>query len=570
MVLYYDVVFALSLLLLLIYTFMWHRHFDVLITLMFVLVPITNLGYSLLARAENLQAALNANKLTYLGGCYQLLVIMLVVFSLCKINLNRWLRTGFLALSTLVYLASLTSGSLPWFYRSVRFERVDGAALLWKEYGFMHTVFYVMIFAYLLLSLAAIVYSYLRKKQVSRKTLILLFLTEATAAVAFFAGRGLLRLIQGEGYRQLELIPAAYVLALIIYLIIVYRIGLYDTTDTAIDTMIQSGDTGFATFDFRLNYLGSNRTARAILPALRELTVDKPLSGCPELKDTALRWLDAFREDEKNNRCHYEKGKKIYLVTVNWLYDGRKRRGYEIFLTDDTSNQQYIRLLNGYNTELQSEVAEKTAHIEEMHEKLVLGMATMVESRDNSTGGHIRRTSEGVRLLTEAMGAREDFDLSPDFCRDLIKAAPMHDLGKIAVDDQVLRKPGRFTPEEYEKMKAHADEGARIVGEILRGTEDEDFRRIAVNVAHYHHERWDGTGYPEGLKGEAIPIEARIMAIADVYDALVSRRVYKEEFSFERADAIILEGMGRQFDKRLEPCYLSARPALERYYRELG
>lgn len=205
-----------------------------------------------------------------------------------------------------------------------------------------------------------------------------------------------------------------------------------------------------------------------------------------------------------------------------------------------------------------------------MHDNLILSMATMVESRDNSTGGHIRRTSEGVRLLTEELKAEGLFALSDDFSRDLIKAAPMHDLGKIAVDDAVLRKPGRFTPEEFEKMKTHAAEGARIVHEILKGTDDPDFQRIAENVAHYHHERWDGSGYPEGLKGDEIPVEARIMAIADVYDALVSKRVYKDSMSFEQADAIIMEGMGKHFDARLKSCYVNARPKLEAYYSALN
>jgi HD-GYP domain-containing protein (c-di-GMP phosphodiesterase class II) len=145
----------------------------------------------------------------------------------------------------------------------------------------------------------------------------------------------------------------------------------------------------------------------------------------------------------------------------------------------------------------------------------------------------------------------------------------MHDLGKIAVDDAVLRKPGRFTPEEFEIMKTHAAEGARIVHEILRDTDDDAFRRLAENVAHYHHERMDGSGYPEGLKGEEIPVEARIMAIADVYDALVSKRVYKDAMSFEKADRIILEGMGTQFDKDLEKYYIIARPHLEAYYSSL-
>ena len=194
----------------------------------------------------------------------------------------------------------------------------------------------------------------------------------------------------------------------------------------------------------------------------------------------------------------------------------------------------------------------------------------MVESRDNSTGGHIRRTSEGVRILIETARENGALSLTDEFCRNIVKAAPMHDLGKIAVDDAVLRKPGRFTPEEFEKMKAHAAEGARIVHEILRDTDDESFRRIAENVAHYHHERMDGSGYPDGLSGEDIPLEARIMAIADVYDALVSKRVYKDSMPFDKADAIILSGMGTQFDPALQPFYAAARPELEAYYSGIG
>ena len=204
-----------------------------------------------------------------------------------------------------------------------------------------------------------------------------------------------------------------------------------------------------------------------------------------------------------------------------------------------------------------------------MHNNLIMSMATMVESRDNSTGGHIRRTSEGVRLLIDAILETGAFDLDEKFCKNLIKAAPMHDLGKIAVDDAILRKPGRFTPEEFAVMKTHAAEGARIVHEILRDTDDDAFHLLAENVAHFHHERWDGSGYPTGLKGSAIPLEARIMAVADVYDALVSKRVYKDKMSFEKADEIIREGMGSQFDPALEPVYLAAKPKLEAYYASL-
>ena len=238
---------------------------------------------------------------------------------------------------------------------------------------------------------------------------------------------------------------------------------------------------------------------------------------------------------------------------------------FERFVYADSA-QQLAEIQKNYNDELEKEVAAKTERIVALHDQLIIGMATMVESRDNSTGGHIRRTSEGIRILTETIREDGSMQLSDGFCEKLIKAAPMHDLGKIAVDDSILRKPGRYTPEEYEKMKTHSAEGARIVREILADTDDEEFRRIAENVAHYHHERVDGSGYPDKLKKDEIPLEARIMAIADVYDALVSKRVYKERYSFKQADRIILDGMGTQFDPALRKYYEAARPKLEAYY----
>ncbi len=222
-----------------------------------------------------------------------------------------------------------------------------------------------------------------------------------------------------------------------------------------------------------------------------------------------------------------------------------------------------------YETLLEKEVSAKTEHIFKIQNNLVVGMATMVESRDNSTGGHIKRTSDVVKILVDEMKKDKTLDISDDFYDDVIEAAPMHDLGKIAVDDSILRKPGRFTPEEYEVMKSHAKEGSRIVAEVIQNADDPDFKQIAVNMARYHHERVDGSGYPDQLKGDEIPLEARIMAIADVYDALVSKRVYKEKMSFEEADRIILSGMGTQFDSSLEIYYKSARRKLEEYYSSL-
>ena len=449
------------------------------------------------------------------------------------------------------------------FYKDVDFEIRDGVGTLIKnEYGPMHTVYRTALTGLFLTAFVVIIYTYFKKRDVSKHNAQLLFAAEAVSFFSFFGGRLI--------FKNFELLPLAYIASEVMFLKIIHDMCLYDVTDSAIDSLVEKGNTGLISFDFKYNYLGSNETARKIFPEINTLTVDRSIRYNPTMKKYAVAWLDKFRADDKNDKFHYTKGEKIYLIDINYLVDGRNKRGYQFFITDDTKDQKYINLMNKFNTSLQEQVTRKTNHIVEMHNNLIMSMATMVESRDNSTGGHIKRTSECVKLLIDEIKKNNVFNLSEDFCKNIIKAAPMHDLGKIAVDDAILRKPGRFEPEEFEKMKHHAAEGARIVKEILKATDDADFRIVAENVAHFHHERWDGSGYPEGLKEEHIPLEARIMAIADVYDALVSKRVYKESMSFEKADSIIMEGMGKHFDEKLKPFYIAARPKLEAFYRRMN
>ena len=555
---YYGATLVVSLIMLIIYVAFWHKHFDTRITLVLALIPVATLGYFIISIANTAEAAIVGNRLSYIGGCFLQLIIMLTVFSQCQIKIKRPIVVALVALSTIVYLSSLTIGFSDIFYKSFKFDEVN-KVIYDKQYGFMHTVFYALVIMYFVLGICAIVYSYFRKKQVSRKTIVLLFTPEILAVVTFFFLR--------SNVVGVDLVPVTYIIGGACYMILAYRMHLYDIGDITIDTLIDRGDTGLVAFDFKYNYIGSNETAKSIFPALKELTVDHSVAKNGFVADTMLVWLKTFSADNESNVFRFDKDDRTYLINISYLFDGRRKRGYQLYITDDTNNQRYINLINQYNTELQAEVAQKTENIVRMHDNFILGMATMVESRDNSTGGHIRRTSTGVRLIIEQMKL-DGADFDEEFCKDVIKAAPMHDLGKIAVDDAVLRKPGRYTPEEFEKMKAHAAEGARIVRAVLADTEDERFRKIAENVAHYHHERWDGSGYPEGLKGTEIPIEARIMAIADVYDALVSKRVYKEKMSFEEADKIIMDGMGKHFDPHLKKYYVAAREDLEKYYSE--
>ena len=556
-VLYYDILLMLSLVLTGAYLFLWRKHFDVHITIVFIMIPVICLGYVTLAHSTVLEEALAANRIIYMGGCYLQLIMLLVVCNMCDIRLGlagRILKVLAFTVSTVVFIYVLNPMRSGDFYTKVELVTENGLTLLRKEYGWMHSVFRGLVIVYYVLSTGIILYSFIRKNQISRKILGLLFFPESLAIIAFFLGRKMIG--------NLELLPAVYVIAQINYLVIVSRMALYDVTDTAVDSMVRNGDTGFITIDSGRHYLGSNETAKEIFPVLRKLTVDLSVKRRKSFADLVNPWLDAYREDPSRNFTDYEKDDRFYRIVISPLYSGRREKGFQLTVTDNTSDRRFIRLLN-------REVDRQTKHIREMHDHLIMDMAIMVEKRDNSTGGHIRRTSEGVKILLSEMSPREFPELDDSFRRKLIKAAPMHDLGKISVPDAILQKPGRFTPEEFEKMKDHAANGAKIVHEVLKDTDDEQFHIIAETIAQYHHERWDGKGYPDGLKGEEIPLEARIMAVADVYDALVSRRVYKERMSFEQANRIMMEGMGSQFAPEMEAVYCRARPKLEAYYSQV-
>ena len=557
---FYAILFILSLLVAGIYAGIWRKRFSVFLTLNFSFIPIVNLGYYILASSQTVPEAILGIKISYLGG-YAHIFIMYAIFNLCNLNIKKSIKLILLGISTFFFLSSLSIGSSSIFYKSISGEIVGNNLILHKEYGILHTLYYIQILIYMVITICATIYAFRKKNDVSRCNLHYMLACEAIPVLTFFIGRLF--------HLKVDLLPLSYVLSEAVLLMISRRIVLYDVTETVIETIALNGKTGFVSFDDSFNYLGSNQLAKNIYPELKELKVDDSVLQHPELSRDVIDNIRKYVINPKKNSFLKNFGEQIYQVDINSLYDGRVNRGYILYMQDDTKDQKYISLLNGFNDKLRDEVNQKTENIVAMHNKLILSMAAMVESRDNSTGGHIKRTSDVVNILIEEIQKDKSDDrliLTNEFCYNIIKAAPMHDLGKIAVDDAVLRKPGRFTDEEFEKMKTHAEEGARIVHEILKDTDDQVFHILAENVAHYHHERWDGSGYPKGLKGEEIPLEARIMAVADVYDALVSKRVYKEAMSFEKADSIMMESFGKHFDKQLEKYYVAARSKLEDYY----
>jgi len=226
-------------------------------------------------------------------------------------------------------------------------------------------------------------------------------------------------------------------------------------------------------------------------------------------------------------------------------------------------------LLNRIKTHLNIDeiIRERTRQIQNLKNSIIYTMADLVESRDKCTGGHIDRTAGYIKILIDAMidsGVYAD-ELNNWNIESVISSARLHDVGKISIPDAILNKPGKLTDDEFNEMKKHAAAGERIIEQILIRAENIEFLRNAKLIAGTHHERWDGKGYPNGLTGEEIPLQGRIMAVADVYDALVSERPYKKAFSADEAANIITGGAGTQFDLLIVDTFCKVKEQFESF-----
>lgn len=221
------------------------------------------------------------------------------------------------------------------------------------------------------------------------------------------------------------------------------------------------------------------------------------------------------------------------------------------------ANIEQMLILQKYNEKLEKEIKIKTENLQKqlqktemIQEKTLVGLADIIENRDSNTGEHTKHTQSIVRDMLSELKKLDGYQyiVTKGYEDRVVKAAPLHDIGKISISDVILNAPRKLTAEEFEIMKTHTTEGAKIVRKVLTGIEEESYIDTAEDIVRYHHERWDGSGYPEGLEGSEIPLSARIMAIADVYDALTSERCYKPSYTKEAALEIMRKESGKQFD----------------------
>jgi len=527
-------------------------------TTMFQVMTIQIGGHLFLACSTNIQEAILANKIAYVGASFVPMLFFLGELSLCNIKVSKKLHIILFSISSLILGLALTAGQSDIFYKSVTLIENFGVTDFAADYGPAHMLYNIMMVCYLLSGIFVFFASIYKRSNISYKNLLTLAVLGFIAIGSFFVMRAL--------NCDMLVTPAAFLLLQYTLLFIIHRIGKYDIQGTILDTLEYQNENAYISFSENLRYLGCNDIALQHFPTLKSIRVDTKVQESNELGKILLDQISKFKPSDFSSTVTFQYGKMHYKSTLKNLRNGNKICGYMFRIEDDTKIQRYIKLLDNYNNSLVNDVQNRDSHIQAIQEQMILGMANMVETRDSSTGGHIKRTSDIVRIIVREMRKDDIYRPMSNFFNALVKAAPMHDLGKIAVDDHILRKPGRFTPEEFEIMKTHAEKGAAIVENLLKGVESEQLVTIARNVAHFHHERYDGSGYPNHLKGDNIPLEARIMAIADVYDALVTRRTYKEKMSYAEAYEVVVESMGSHFDPMLKKYFINCHRELESYY----
>lgn len=562
MIQFYLVCFILSLLLMAFVGSSLKEHSCFNLGLLVTVLTISNGGFLALSLSENVSEAMVSSIMLYAGGTFLPMLYFCTTCEICSLKIPRWLNMVMYGLQIILYAAVCCMKFASYIYTSVELVTGEGGSYLIKEYGFGHTCYVVSLYTYTVLTVFILVFSIRKRNKVSFKNMMFLIIIIVSGVAIYMVERSL--------KMKIDIIPAIFLMMYATLTAVSYRMSVYNTENKISHEYEDLSKVGCISFDRKLNLASYNDYSGKVFPELKKYNLDVAIpDGDTPFNNTIL---DKIRERldvgtrERLPKTVIQLEDSYYEFQVDLLYSKNNRwYGYLLVFTDVSDHQKYLNMIQEYNSDLECEVEAKTERIQEIQEKTLLGLAQMVESRDLSTGGHIKRTSSVVSVFSKAL-LEQNMGFTPEFLRYVERGAPMHDLGKITVDDDILRKQAKFTPEEYEVMKTHAAAGYEIVKKILTGLEEDQFVEIAANMAHYHHEKVNGQGYPDGLKGEEIPIEARIMALADVFDALVSKRCYKEAFSYDKAFSIIKEDAGSHFDQKLAEVFLTCRPQLEELY----
>ncbi|WP_248405838.1 HD domain-containing phosphohydrolase [Butyrivibrio fibrisolvens] len=539
-----------------------YENIDIYYWTLVILVPVVVLGYWLKTRVTTVEGAKLCFCFIYIDSTVLLTAVIFNIMRFMGIAVKSWIKL-------VAYIVGFVHLFIIWlcfdndlYYKNVTLIDTGLGTATKMVNGPLKIVHWIYLILVLGIIIALMIMAIVRKGTYSRRTLTLYSLLTGVGILVY-----IIESILDVDFSNL---PALYVTADILIALNYDHAHTHDIACLISEQQKYHGTKGYVAFDLDRNFLSCNSKIYDFVPELKKQVVDENLPPDSELRSIFYSLIDDYRRDFKNVKKFDHDGRicQCEISEFSIRKDG-KVQGYLFDIDDVTEEEKVLQVMKDYNTTLNKEVKIKTESIKNIQEKVVLGLANMVENRDNNTGGHVKRTSDLIKIVVNEAKRQGVYSISEQYAEDIVRAAPMHDIGKITIENSILCKPGDLTKEEFNIMKTHSVKSGEFVNLILKGVEEKHFVDVAYNVARYHHERWDGRGYPEGLVGEMIPLEARLMAIADVYDALVSQRYYKKALKYEEAAKIMVEGMGSQFDPNMLSVFLGCRHELEEYYMDI-
>lgn len=514
-----------------------------LLVMFFTLINIV--GYTLEMEADTKELAMQSLKVTYIGKPFILFSLYLFVMEYCGASVPKALRNTFFLICLIISSLVFTSEHQTLFYSSVDFTQDGLFPHVILGHGILYNIYTVFLCYYFIGMIIVCIRKYKKTESalIRKQLLILLILIifSITCLGAYLADIT-------NGY---DATAIAYLVAVFFFERLMRKYGLFDTLTLAKDEAIDHMKNGLIVTDTYGNMVYSNTEADKILQCVKSLGYkDKPLEY---LNDLASEGKPLFISQKLAPELEDISGNEnyVYELSLRDIQHGKMDYGQMLIINENTDHYYYTE-------RLQNEVAKKTKEVVLMQRDIVGSFAAIIEARDGITGLHIKNTGNLVKVLVNIMAKDDRYSsiITPDYAQMVADAAHLHDIGKVAIPDSILQKKGKLTDEEFAVMKSHPQEGAKILDNTIKGFESDAYYQIAHDMALYHHERFDGKGYPSGISGTDIPLAARIMAVADVYEALRSKRHYKDGFSKEKSMSIIRENIGTQFDPDIATIFL--------------
>lgn len=488
------------------------RHSFLLMLILAALV--NNVGYLVEILSSTMESSLFGTKLSYIGKAYVCLILLFVTLDFCRITVPRWISSVLVVLHTGVWILVLTCDYHTLYYSSISYVEDEMFPHLVFGHGIFYYAFIGAMAIYFFVCIVCCIRHYVRSRRKITKKQTLCFL-----AMFFVAILGLLLFLFGltGGYDTTDI---SYSICAIILMVSMRRYDLLGTVDMAKDYAVDNLTDGLVVVDADDTYLYSNPAAKGIFDKSND-------------HEKMMILQDISEHYQKDEKLFVEN--QVYEIEYQTLNTKEKRHGGMYLLHDVTDSFYYTEHLEEA-VRLQTQKAEERRQkVEQMSLQMVETLADVIDAKDKYTKGHSTRVAEYAVLLAREMGYQEE-ELA-----NLRYAALLHDIGKIGVPDSILNKPSRLTNAEYEIIKTHSSIGGDILKNIDNIPDAED-------VARYHHERYDGKGYPEQRKGTDIPKKARIVCVADAYDAMNSKRIYRKALTREKIREELVNGRGTQFD----------------------